>query len=56
MIGHRELVLWGTAGLLAAGGDAGDDLLGHPHLQLARGEVVQEKQGLGPLPLNPVAV
>jgi hypothetical protein len=37
----------GAAGLLAAVGDARDDLLGDADFQVAGGEVVEEEQGLG---------
>ena len=37
-----------AARLLAAIGDAGNDLLSHAHLEMARSEVVEEEQRLGP--------
>ena len=38
----------GATGRLAAVGDAGDHLLGDAHLELPRGEVVEEEQRLRP--------
>ena len=37
----------GAAGLLAAVGDARDDLLGDADFQVAGGEIVEKEQGLG---------